>query len=44
MMKDPARLEDYVLAPAEQRVEDTGGIFLPVAEYGGLRFVINRGI
>lgn len=44
MTQDPAGREDYVLAPVEQRVEDTGGIFLPVAGYGGLRFLVDRGI
>ena len=34
MTQDPSGLEDYELAPAEQRVEGAGGCHLSIAGYG----------
>ena len=43
MTQDPTGLEDYTPAPAGDRVESAGGALLPVAGYGHLRLLVDRG-
>ena len=38
-----AGLEDYSPAPAGDKVECTGGNFLPIAGYGRLRLLVDQG-
>lgn len=42
MTQDRSELEDYELAPSEQRVKDTGGAHWPIAGYGCLRLQIDQ--
>ena len=42
MTQDSSRLEDYTPAPPGDEVESAGGVFLPVAEYGCLRLLVDQ--
>ena len=42
MTQDSSRLEDYTPAPPRDEVESAGGVFLPVAGYGCLRFLVDQ--
>lgn len=41
MTPNPSGLEDYVPALVGQRMEGAGGILLPVAGYGRVRFLVD---
>ena len=40
--QDSSHLEDYTPAPPGDEVESAGGVFLPVAEYGRLRLMVDK--
>ena len=42
MTQDSSKLDDYAPAPAGDKVEGTGGDFLPVARYGHLRLLVDQ--
>ena len=42
MTQDLSHLEDYTPAPPGDEVESAGGVFLPVAEYGRLRLLMDQ--
>ena len=42
MTQDSSHLEDYTPAPQGDEVESAGGVFLPVAEYGRLRLLVDQ--
>ena len=43
MTQNHASLEDYVPAPAVDKVECVGGNFFPLARYGRLRLLVDQG-
>ena len=42
MNQDSSHLEDYAPGPPGDEVESVGGVFLPVAEYGRLRLLVDQ--
>lgn len=42
--QDPGGMEDYELAPAEQRVKDGSGFHMTTARYGRLRLLVDQGV
>ena len=42
MTQDSSNLEDYTPPPPEDKVKSTGGVFIPVAEYGRRRVLVDQ--
>ena len=42
MTQDSPNIEDYTPPPPGDEVESAGGVFLPVAEYGRLRLLVDQ--